>query len=107
MKRKIFWSLGVGALVLLGFLFGPNCIHLFYRVMTPRTVILSNRFEYNILEGEESRLSPEARKASVNQRMTLFLWFHARGLNIDEDDEARSIWHPWAELMEYWKLGSD
>ena len=40
---------------------------------------------------------------SIRKRHELFLWFHARGLNIDEDDEERSIWHPWKELVEYWR----
>jgi hypothetical protein len=105
MRRKKIWIAGMEVIgLVLVILFGPNCIHLFYWVQTPETVILSNRFDYNILEGEESRLDPKAQEVSIKKRFALFLWFHARGLDIDEGDEARSIWHPWNELMDYWKL---
>ncbi len=46
-------------------------------------------------------------KASIKKRQALHLWFHARGLDIDEDHKAQSIWQPWKELMEYWKKGSN
>jgi hypothetical protein len=105
MRRKKIWRAGMVAFgLVLVILFGPNCIHFVYWVQTPETVILSNRFDYNILEGEESRLDPKAQEVSIKKRFALFLWFHARGLDIDEGDEARSIWHPWNELMDYWKL---
>lgn len=60
--------------------------------------------EYAKLANEESSLSSVAQEASIKKRYALFLWFHARGLNIDEDDEEHSVWHPWKELMEYWRL---
>jgi hypothetical protein len=107
MKSRTLWRAGIGAFViLLVALFGPSFIHLSYRLSTPRPVILSNRLHYNILAGEESKLGPEAKVESIKERHALFLWFHVRGLNIDEDDEPRSIWHPWKELIDYWNLTS-
>lgn len=104
-SRKNLRRAGIAAFVLLlVILLGPHCIHLLYRLATPTAVILSNRMEYNILAGEESGLDPEAQKVSIQKRYALFLWFHARGLGIDEDDERHSIWHPWIELMEHWQF---
>lgn len=108
MSRTHHWKAGLGALVLLVVIFGgPHGIHFFYYLMTPVTVIADKRLDYDALADEESRLSPVAQEASIRKRHAFFLWFHARGLNIDEDDEKHSIWHPWQELMEYWKLGAD
>jgi hypothetical protein len=42
------------------------------------------------------------RAASESAREKLFLWFHARGLSIDEGDEDQPLWHPWSELFQYW-----
>lgn len=108
MSRKHRWKAGLGALVLLAVIFGgPHGIHLFYWLMTPKAVIADKRLDYETLAAAESRLSPVAQEASIKKRQALFLWFHARGLNIDEGDEERSIWHPWQELMEYWKMGGN
>ena len=74
--------------------------------MTPEAVIAAKRLDYDELADEESSLPPVAQEASIKKRHALFLWFHARGLNIDEGDEEHSIWHPWNELMEYWKAAS-
>lgn len=108
MSGKNRWKAGIGPLLLLVVIFfGPHCIHLFYHLMTPDAVIATKRLDYAELAAEEGRLSPKSQEASIKKRHALFLWFHARGLNIDEGDEAQSIWHPWNELMEYWKSGSD
>lgn len=93
--------------LLLVIFLGPHGIHLFYHLMTPDAVIAAKRLDYSELADKESSLSPVAQEASIKKRHALLLWFHARGLSIDEDDEARSIWQPWKELMDYWKLGSD
>lgn len=107
MSRKYRCKAGLGALGLLLVIFlGPTCIHLFYLLMTPDEVIAAKRLDYDELVEKESRLSPVAQEASIKKRYALFLWFHARGLDIDEGDEAHSLWHPWTELMEYWKLGA-
>lgn len=108
MSRKYRWLAGLGAFaLLLVILGGPSCLHLFYHLMTPNGVIATKRLKYAELADAEGRLSPGAQEVSIKKRHVLFLWFHARGLNIDEDDEAHSIWHPWKELMEYWKSGSN
>lgn len=109
MNRKHLWKAGFGALALLLLISGgPDCIHLFYRLTTPQTVVLSNRSHYETLANGESGLSAETQEISIRKRHELSLWFHARGLNIDEGDDHESLWqsikHPWRELMEYWKL---
>ncbi|MBB5033823.1 hypothetical protein [Prosthecobacter vanneervenii] len=100
---------GFGALALLLLIFwGPHCIQLFYYFTTPPAVISSHRQEYQRLANEESDLATEARMASIRQRSALYLWFHARGLNIDEGDDHESQWEsikrPWQELIQYWRL---
>lgn len=109
MNRKRLWKAGFGALALLLLISGgPTCIHLFYRLTTPQTVVLSNRSHYETLANGESGLSAETQETSIRKRYELSLWFHARGLNIDEGDDHESLWksikQPWLELMEYWKL---
>ena len=108
MNRKYPWKAGIGAIALLLLISGADSIHLFYRLMTPEAVILSNRSNYETLANGERGLSSEAQEASTRRRHELYLWFHARGLNIDEGDDHESLWqsfkHPWLELMEYWKL---
>lgn len=81
----------------------PPIIHAFYRSRTPDAVIAANRETYHRLANEEQGMSEDARWQSMQQRKRLSWWFHARGLDIDEDDEEQSIWEPWRELMEYWK----
>ena len=93
--------------LLLVIFFGPHCIHLFYHLLTPNEVIAAKCLDYAELAEEESRLAPKAQEASIKKRHALYLWFHARGLSIDEDENVQSIWQPWNELMEYWKSRSD
>jgi|GEM_PF-2917505 len=96
----------IGIFVLLmGVQTGPSAIHAYYRYKTPVSVITANRETYNRLAAEELSMDKEARQSNIRKRQKLFLWFHARGLNIDEDDEPCTVWHPWHELIEYWKLG--
>lgn len=65
-------------------------------------MIQSQRAEYRRLEEVESVLSGSDRAASEKARYKLFLWFRARGLNIDEGHEEHPLWHPWTELFDYW-----
>lgn len=103
-RRQVAKKLCIGAFVLvLAVLAGPSAIHACYRRTTSAAVIASNRAAYQRLANDELGLPGEARQASVRRRMKLYAWFHARGLNIDEDDEPRSVWHPWHELVEYWR----
>lgn len=107
MRRTHRWKAGLGALVLLGVILGgPHGIHLFYHLTTPESVIASRRLDYETLADEESSLSPVAQNASIRKRHALLLWFHVRGLSIDEDAEAQAIANPWKELLDYWKQAS-
>lgn len=85
------------------FFVGPSMIHAAYRATTSAAMIQSQRTEYRRLDESESGLSDPDKAASQNARYKLFLWFHARGLNIDEGDEDDPMWHPWTELFNYWR----
>ena len=85
------------------FFIGPSIIHAAYHATTSAATIQSQRAEYHRLDEAESGLSDTDKAINQNARHTLFLWFHARGLNIDEGDEDYPFWHPWAELLSYWR----
>ena len=85
------------------FFIGPSVIHAAYRATTSAATMQSQRAEYRRLDEGESVLSGADKAASQNARYKLFLWFHARGLDIDEGDEDHPLWHPWTELFGYWR----
>jgi hypothetical protein len=101
---RIITALAVAVLALaMVFFIGPSVIHEAYRATTSAATIESRRAEYRRLDEGESVLSGADKAASQNARYKLFLWFHARGLNIDEGDEDYPLWHPWTELFVYWR----
>lgn len=101
---RIITALPVAVLVLaMIFFIGPSVIHAANRATTSAATIQSQRAEYRRLAVGESGLSGADKAASQNARYKLLLWFHARGLNIDEGDEDHPLWHPWTELLGYWR----
>jgi hypothetical protein len=101
LKRCVTLVVGV----LLVALMGPSLIHLGYRAVTPSAVRRAQTDRYHFLantEVSDKSLSEEQRESLRQERMRLFYWFHARGWNIDEDDEDRSWLHPWRELIQHW-----
>ena len=102
-RRKILRYLFALFLVFVAFLFGPWLIHAGYRAATPEAVVQSQRAEYSRLANGESQLTEEARTASEKTRYKLYLWFHARGLTIDEGHESPPLWQPWSDLIDYWR----
>lgn len=105
--RKSFRIITVVAKVVLAlaivFFIGPSAIHTAYRATTPAATIQSRRADYQRLAEAELGLSGIDLTTSQRARYKLSLWFHARGLNIDEDDEDHPLWHPWTELLSYWR----
>ena len=105
--RKPFRIITVLAVALLAlsiaFFMGPSAIHAAYRAATSAATIQNQRAEYRRLDEAESGLSGAAKAASQNARYNLFLWFHARGLNIDEGDDNYPLWHPWTEFFAHWR----
>lgn len=101
---RIITALAVAVLALaMAFFIGPSVIHAACRATTSAATIQSQRAEYRRLDEGESGLSDPDKAASQNARYKLFLWFHARGLNIDEGDEDHPLWHPWTEILGYWR----
>ena len=104
-KFTIVRCLWIGAILLLVALAGPSLIHLAYRVTTPLSDKLSQTERYHRLANSEAfdtSLSDAQRMRMREERLSLFNWFHARGWNIDEDDENRSWLQPWRELIQHW-----
>ncbi len=84
---------------------GPTVIHFAYRSITPLSTKESQIKRYQSLATAETfdgSLSEDERVKMRKERMNLFYWFHSRGWNIDEGDEAHSWFHPWFELVRYW-----
>lgn len=105
--RRLFPIITVLAMALFGlsmvFFIGPSAIHAAYRATTSAATIQNQRAEYRRLDEAELGLFGADKTANQNVRYKLFLWFHARGLNIDEGDGDLPIWHPWTELFRYWR----
>lgn len=105
-KSTVARCLWVGAILLLIALAGPSLIHLAYRVTTPLPDKQAQTERYHRLANSEAfdvALTDAQRLRIREERLSLFYWFHARGWNIDEDDEGKSWLQPWRELIQHWK----
>lgn len=99
-KRAIFVF---GTIVLLVYLLTPRVSAYFYRSNTDPIEIESKRKEYN----ELARLKDVsiANSDAVRKRKNeIYLWMHARDLQIDEGHDRLTLLQEWNELFEYWKL---
>lgn len=104
-KYTVVRCLWAGAVIGLIALAGPSLIHFAYRVTTPLSAkqVQTERYDYLAnAEGFDKSLSDEQRMRMQNERLGLFYWFHARGWNIDEDDEDGSWLQPLYELIPHW-----
>ncbi len=104
-KSTVVRCLWVGAILLLIALAGPSLIHRVYRATTPLSDKQAQTERYHRLANSEAfdaSLSEAQRMKMREERLSLFYWFHARGWNIDEDDEDRSWLQPWRELFQHW-----
>jgi hypothetical protein len=95
----------MGVIFVLISLAGPALIHVAYRVTTSLSEKQAQTERYRRLENAEAfdvSLSEAQRMRIREERLRLLYWFHARGWNIDEDDEDRSWLQPWRELIHHW-----
>lgn len=76
---------------------GPRIIHSSNQERTPSVVIESNKDLYYELADEvmEGAADAEKKKEQVD---SLYLWFHVRGINMDDGDEAVGIMNKWRML---------
>ena len=97
--------LGFGALLVFSaiFVFAPLLIHAVYRSVTPDALIQGRRAEYARMASEELVLAGTAKQSSEKARYQLYLWFHARGLSIDEGHAGGVFWQRWCDLINYWR----
>lgn len=100
MKKLIL----IGLLLLIGFFWGPDLIHFYYSSRTLEIEIIENRDNYNNLALKNKGILKRDSKKDYQTMDSLYLWFHVRGLAIDEDHNAKSVLEQWGELLEYWKL---
>lgn len=76
------------------FYWGPNVIHASYRGGVSETDKTELKAKYNNLTNQE-------------ERMKIYLWFHARGWNIDEgwhENFLQKKKRDWSELIQYWQI---
>lgn len=85
------------------FYVGPSLVHTVYRAYTSDVAIEQKRELYHQLANAEFTLTEADKEISVEKGRRLFLWFHARGLRIDEGHEELSTADHWNELFEYWQ----
>jgi hypothetical protein len=104
-RSKLFLAFGGLFFLVAVFIFAPLAIHAVYRLSTPDSVIQSRRFEYSRLADTELKLTGAAKTSSAKTRYSLYLWFHARGLPIDEGHDADVLWQRWSDLINYWRDG--
>ena len=85
---------------------GPSLVHWVYRLRTSEHDKTEKQERYQqVANGEiwhNPPLSEAELKRSQEERLNLYDWFHVRGWNIDEDDEATPWYQPWQELFRYW-----
>jgi hypothetical protein len=99
MKRKIVVTI---ILLFLAYHTLPSLMHYFYKSNTSESSIIQNRKLYlsacnklNSNEGDVNELKAK--------RDDIYLWFHVRGLPIDEDHLELKTSEKWEELVEFWK----
>ena len=95
-------------LAAVAFFAGPPAIHFGYRSRTSETEQESNRQRYRQLAAQEAGKSTSStgRLELAQERLDLLLWFHVRGLDIDEGGDAAFLAkkvREWKELFAYWK----
>jgi hypothetical protein len=108
MKRPArFLVLGTVAFIFGAFfLFGPSAIHVYYRAITPSSLIQTQMNRNALMEQQEVAMEGQARARSEQQRRQIVLWLSARGVpdwDSEEGDPPPSPWKEWADLFAYWR----
>ena len=99
MKKKIILAL---VIVFFGYLFLPTLIHKLYKLNTNDNDILKNRDLYNSIAIDINANKNSNNTKKKNSLDSLYLWFHIRGLAIDEDHTPKSTSEDWNEILQYW-----
>lgn len=90
------------SILILGYILIPNTYHFFKLKNTTESEILKNRKLYNQLA-----ISLKDNKDSVENNFyyknldSLYLWFHVRGLPIDEDHFEITKFEQWEEIIKF------
>ena len=82
-------------------IYNASIVHFYYRVTTGKGDRGENTARYHYLALEELKLTGSDRVLIRKERKKLYYWFHARGWDIDEDEESQS--RPWDDLRIYWE----
>ncbi|MBL7560677.1 hypothetical protein JAO71_12790 [Olleya sp. YSTF-M6] len=96
MKKKLFTFL---VLCIFGYYFLPSLIHKVYRLNTSTETIAYN----NNLYHSTTNSIHQNKSKDFSKKDSLFLWFHVRGLPIDEDHFASTKYEEWKEIIMYLK----
>jgi hypothetical protein len=83
---------------------GPDALHAVFGALTPEAQLAASLEEYERLVSSALTLEPEERSANLERRDRLALWFRVRGMEVDDQPRSESLWQPWSELIDYWKL---
>lgn len=99
MKKLI----GIVVLLILGYVFVPNLCHYFLLKETSNQDIKQNRRLYHKY-AKELVLDRKNNNSSHQEKLnSLYLWFHVRGLKIDEGHDPLSKSQEWQEILDYLK----
>jgi len=102
MKKKVIFFVLIG---ILSFKFLPTLIHKLYYLKTDNKEILNNRNSYHAIANKINRNRFYDRAEEDHKHKDfLYLWFHVRGVQIDEGHDGKSKFEQWEEIINYWKL---
>ncbi|MBR11390.1 MAG: hypothetical protein CMP48_27405 [Rickettsiales bacterium] len=100
MKKIKFIVFTLVFLLIFMYFITPNLIHNYYLSSTSTETIERNKRLYN-----EITLSISHGEGSFDDlrrsRDSVYLWFHVRGLQIDEDHSGLTKQEEWEELLKY------
>jgi uncharacterized membrane protein len=101
-KSKINRSLIVIViLIILGYYLVPALVHFYYRSQTSPQEIAKNIKLYNDVSVSIMKGTADINDAK-KVRDSIYIWFHVRGLQIDEGHEGLSKKEQWSEIIDCW-----
>lgn len=86
----------IGTLI---FFFAPGLYHNYLLSNTTEAEIIINRTKYNELAMHVSKNPYTVEKTKLAIKDSLYLWFHVRGLDIDEDHYPITTTERWKEIF--------